>query len=144
MADQFLNKDGVKTLWAKIKSLVSGKLDKSGGTITGDLIVSNGNKITFHNPNYGLGGIYVATISANLGGSVGNEVSKSITAPTNTAAGSWYLIIQPYNPFCNTFIVATEKLNFENGASANVYFRRVVYTGSTGTVYAKAIWLKIW
>lgn len=48
MADQFLNKDGLKTLWSKIKSLVSEKQDKliSGTnikTINNKSILGSGN-----------------------------------------------------------------------------------------------------
>lgn len=40
---EFLDKTGLTELWAKIKSLLDGKLDKSGGTLTGNL---NGKYIT--------------------------------------------------------------------------------------------------
>ena len=48
MADQFLDKNGLKTLWSKIKSLVSGKQDKLASgvnikTINNQSVIGSGN-----------------------------------------------------------------------------------------------------
>lgn len=40
MATKYLDHDGLLYLWGKLKPTINGKLDKSGGTMTGALTLS--------------------------------------------------------------------------------------------------------
>ena len=144
MADQFLNKDGVKTLWAKIKSLVSGKLDKSGGTMTGDLTISDGSKLKFANPNYGISGIYTSQITVTMSPtSEGGQCSTTATAPSNSGDGKWYLLCLPTGPYCEWYTCACNDQGLDNNGTVNIYCMKIK-TGPVFTCTIRLIWVKIW
>ena len=144
MANQFLNKDGVKTLWAKIKSLVSGKLDKSGGTMTGDLIISDGSKLRFANPNYGISGIYTSQITVTMSStSEGGQCNTTATAPSNSGDGKWYLLCLPTGPYSEWYTCACNGQGLDNNGTANIYCMRIK-TGPVFTCTIRLIWVKIW
>lgn len=215
MANQFLDKNGLKKLWAKIKSLlsakadssnvytksetdskvsakanasdvytrtetdskISGKQDKlvsgtniktingnsvlgsgnvsisgtdstklplSGGTMTGDIVMSGTGKLRFSQPNYGLGGISITTTSVYMSGtSVGNEAYVSVTAPSNSASGSWYCVCLPYDSYCSWYTCESIKQGVPNGTSCKIACTRLI-SGTAFWCKIKVIWLKIW
>ncbi len=48
MATKYLDHDGLSYLWGKLKPTINGKLDKSGGTMTGALTLSGAPSADLH------------------------------------------------------------------------------------------------
>ena len=84
MATKYLDHDGLLYLWGKFKPIFNGKLDKSGGTMTGKLTLDGA-------PTSNLHAATKKYVDDNAGGATITAGTTDLTPGTSTlATGTYY------------------------------------------------------
>lgn len=124
---KYLGISGLTYLWGKLKALLSGKYDKSGGEITGHVKIDGNLTLDIHDDDYDSG----ITFTKSLDNNVGTILTLSGYANASGSNSSYRPVIRNIGDPKSNYDVATKKYVDDNIVRPLSY---LVFLNNDGTI----------